>query len=255
MQKLPFEIILENSDFVAINKPQGLVINRAESVKNKPLADYMQEYLDIPLVAPSSAKSRDTKEFYSKSGVVHRLDKDTSGVVVIAKNPKSYIKLKDQFMKRKVIKTYSAVVFNNLVPLFEGRGFLKVNLPLARSSKNRHQFSVSNLGREAVSNVYLKTEFNGVKINPTTDFGGTSFTFVSVKPKSGRTHQIRVHLKALNAEILGDRIYCGRKQLKVIQTLDAKLMLHARRLVVLGNTLEASYPRSFVETADKLGFV
>ena len=162
---------------------------------------------------------------------------------MIAKNPEYFEKIKDLFLTRKIKKTYFAVVFYDIKKLFDDNDYLYVNLPIARSPRNRQKFAIVKSGRKAVSRIYLpkKGEFPPVlkskasdldrgAVSYLTEYKGKEFSFIKVKPKTGRTHQIRVHLKALNHEILGDVIYCGRNQIKFAKDNDFSLMLHASTL-------------------------
>lgn len=244
--------IFEDENLIVFNKPKGLVVNKAESQRAQVLADYTEKLLKIKKTKDFEKLTRDEQEFYSKQGIVHRLDKDTSGVIVVAKNPKSYVKLKEQFLKRKVKKTYKCVVFNNLTHLFESHDYLKVDLPIMRDTSNRTKFAVNKEGRKAVTDFYLNTQFNDTIISPIATFGEFTFTFLTAKPLTGRTHQIRVHSKALNGEILGDTLYCGRKQIAFAKKHEFVLMLHAQKLEILGHTFEAPYPKQFEEGVKKI---
>jgi 23S rRNA-/tRNA-specific pseudouridylate synthase len=107
-------------------------------------------------------------------------------------------------------------------------------------------------GREALSDIYLKTKFMRSNVQPVANYGGFTFTLLKVVPHTGRTHQIRVHTKALNAEILGDPLYCGRKQLGFARAEKIPLMLHARNLKILNYNLTADYPKTFEKIVKKI---
>lgn len=244
--------IFENKDLIVFNKPKGLVVNKSESQKNEVLANYTERLLKIKKPKNFEKLTRDEQEFYSKQGIVHRLDKNTSGVIVVAKNRVSYTLLKEQFLKKKTKKTYKCVVFNDLSQLFDGYDYLKVDLPLLRDSGNKRRFAVNKDGKRALTNFYLNTKFKDTIINPVSTFGDFSFTFLTAKPVTGRTHQIRVHAKALNGEILGDTLYCGRKQIAFAKKYEFVLMLHAQKLKILGHTFKAPYPKEFEEGVKKI---
>lgn len=246
------QTIYEDESLIAFNKPKGLVVNKAESQKAEVLANYTEEILKIKKPKNLDKLTRDEQEFYSKQGIVHRLDKDTSGVIVVAKNPESYVKLKEQFLKQKVKKTYKCVVFNDVSHLFATHDYLKVDLPILRDFSNRTKFAINKEGRKAVTDFYLNTQFNGITISPVSTFEEFNFTFLTAKPLTGRTHQIRVHSKALNGEILGDTLYCGRKQIAFAKKHQFALMLHAQKLEILGHTFEAPYPKQFEEGIKKI---
>ena len=306
-------IIEENEHFIAINKPQGLVVNRSETQKEETLQDLVENYLvdnkitgykdnrqnKEPQLAsyPDISVSKEIQgEFQVRSGIVHRLDKDTSGVVLVAKTPQAFAELKNLFLNRKIKKSYYAVVFGDVTSVFQGYPYLKVDLPLARNPRNRMKYAVVEGGREAVSYVYIAnpnqifhfadspfedkdkkiTGYKDIKRskdkrykyslssypdisssnNSVTEYDGYKFSFLRIKPKTGRTHQIRVHLKALNHEILGDRIYEGRKQKEFSQKHNISLMLHARslRFSAFGQkyNISAAFPKEFVNAVKEL---
>lgn len=250
--KYPFNIIDENEHLYAIDKPKGLVVNRAESQNQKVLADYTEQLLKIKTPKDISKLTRDEQEFYLKQGIVHRLDKETSGIILVAKNPDSYVLLKKQFLKKKVKKTYSLIVFNEITHLLDNHQFLKVNLPIGRDPTNRSKYAVTKEGRSAITNFYQNTSYNDIKISPVVKFGEFNFSFLTAKPITGRTHQIRVHSKALNCEVLGDTMYCGRKQIAFFKKYNIPLMLHAKKLEILGYTFESDYPKEFKQTVKLL---
>lgn len=265
-------IVLDNLDFFAVNKPKGLVINVSTTNKTETLQEIVGKayestfnvHLQILKVLQSkgfealgkkeiasilkterSAIFTETlkslegvsfqliKEFTDRSGIVHRLDKGTSGVVLVAKNATAFKKLKRNFLDRKVVKTYYAVVFGNINNTLKGNDYIHVNLPLGRNPRHRTEFAILASGRVADSMVYpaspLEMEIN---LKPESVKEGKNYVFSALKilPKTGRTHQIRVHLKALNHEILGDQTYMGRSQTRVAKKLNAPLMLHAQML-------------------------
>ncbi len=220
-------IIHEDNNLIAVNKPYGLVVNRADSVRGENLYDLVKDYLKIPLEIPEGREDPDDEdfaEFYKKSGVLHRLDKSTSGILIIAKTPESYRRLKRLFVNRKIKKTYFAICFNDLSKYLKTNVYIKVSLPLIRDVTNRQKFGVSKEGKESSSKVYAGSK------NYISTFKDYTFSFVKVIPKSGRTHQIRVHMKALNCEILGDSLYGGRMQARFAKLNNFKMMLVSKRL-------------------------
>ncbi|MDE2590184.1 MAG: RluA family pseudouridine synthase, partial [Patescibacteria group bacterium] len=159
-------------------------------------------------------------EFYSRGGIVHRLDKETSGVLVVAKNPESFGKLKEQFMTRTTEKVYQALAHGKITPP-EG----EINAPVGRLPFNRMHFGVIAGGREAVTHYkvlsYYQAKFGKQK---------EALSLVELYPKTGRTHQIRVHLKYLNHPIVADPLYAGRKVGREDRRVLSRLFLHAVRL-------------------------
>jgi 23S rRNA pseudouridine1911/1915/1917 synthase len=177
-------VIFEDSDLLVIIKPAGLVVNRADTVAEDTLQDWAENRLEIV----------DDEVFRQRSGIAHRLDKETSGVMVIGKNPTTLRHLMDQFKNRETSKEYLALV-HGLVEPNEGI----INLPLARSVYNRHRFKVDVFGKSAVTEYRVEKNMEG-------------YALVRLLPKTGRTHQIRVHMAHIGHPLVGDEVYGGRKR-------------------------------------------
>lgn len=204
------EIVFQDSDILVVNKPSGLVVNRSKTAKDKTLQDHISEILDF--------KDITDDQFLDRSGIVHRLDKDTSGLLVIAKNPKSFYKIQKQFKRREVIKEYHALLFRDLKD-----EIIEIDAPIKRDLKNRVKMSISQTGRAA------QTRIEKVK---TIDFKDFTASYVKIYPLTGRTHQIRIHTLAINHPVLGDQIYLTKKQLEMTQMYVNRLMLHAKSLTL-----------------------
>lgn len=143
-----------------------------------------------------------------RPGVVHRIDKDTSGLVIIAKNDKAHIDISEQIKKREVEKSYFALVRGNIR---EKQAI--INMPIGRSNKDRKKMAVDKKGKEAITEFKVLKKYNG-------------FTYIEVKIKTGRTHQIRVHMAEIGYPIVGDEVYSnGRNPFGV-----KGQMLHAAKL-------------------------
>ncbi len=181
-------IIFEDDFILVIDKPSGLVVNRADTTAK---IETLQDWID------SKYKMTDEDEFSARSGIVHRLDKDTSGILVIAKTPDAFESLKNQFKNREVVKKYLALVHGKVEPS-EGT----INAPIERNPFNRMHFGVFPGGREASTEYKLLKCLKLLK---------QEFSFLELAPHTGRTHQIRVHLKYINHPIVSDPIYGGRK--------------------------------------------
>lgn len=203
-------IIFEDDQILVINKPSGLVVNRAETVKEQTLQDWIERKTGI------FKKLRKDNNFNKRSGVVHRLDKDTSGLMVIAKTAQSFADLQQQFKQRKVKKKYLALVHGRLEPR---SGDIK--LPLGRKPQDRRKFIVRLKGRQAVTEYQVKEYLRR---------GEEWFSLVELDLKTGRTHQIRVHLRHLGHSLVTDRIYLGRQRFKKDQKWCPRLFLHASYL-------------------------
>lgn len=252
------KIVYEDQDLLVINKPPGVVVNRAETVKVETLQDWLENNIE----AIGSRKFPDdwqeqlpedfTNEygspqdiFNSRTGLAHRLDKDTSGVMLIAKHPGSLVNLLKQFRERKVQKRYSCLTHGKFaIPKGE------VNLPLGRRQSNRKLFAVMLEGRPALTEYEVQEFFPGINLEKLGVDTGRSkelkqkrfslyegFSMVSCWPKTGRTHQIRVHLAYLKHPIVGDQHYVGKKRAKLDSLWCERQFLHA-------SEIELIHPRS-----------
>jgi len=160
--------------------------------------------------------------FYSRCGIVHRIDKDTSGLLMIAKDPSTFLKLQKLFAGRQIKKEYKALAYGIFVDIAVGESF-EIDAPIARSNKNREKFAIDENGRAACT-IFKIDE---ILVDPGT---GEEFTLLTCYPQTGRTHQIRVHLTVLGHPIFGDKLYSGRKRYKThLVSLDRQF-LHATAL-------------------------
>ena len=181
-QDIPIDVLYEDNDIIVVNKPKGMVVHPANGNP------------DGTLVNAILSKCRGTLSGIGgeiRPGIVHRLDKDTSGVIIVAKNDKSHINLSQQIKDHKVEKTYIALV----------RGIVKeneasINMPIGRSKKDRKKMAVTSNGKQAITHFKVIERF--LKSN---------VTLLEVKIETGRTHQIRVHLSEIGYPIIGDAVY------------------------------------------------
>ena len=207
-------ILFEDNVFLAINKPPGIVVNRAESVKGETVQDWIEGYL--PKETWDGQTNTDFKE---RSGIVHRIDKETSGIHLIAKTPDAFRELQKQFKERVIHKTYLAIVHGTIAPKVG-----EIRAPVGRLPWNRERFGIVPGGKESVTRytvckVFMKDE--------------QPFSFIELHPETGRTHQIRVHMKYMNHPILGDYLYAGRKTSRDDRMWAPRVMLHAQKLVCM----------------------
>jgi 23S rRNA pseudouridine1911/1915/1917 synthase len=207
----PPKIIYEDKFFLVVDKPSGLVVNRARSVKVATLQDWLE--------GKFSWKEGEG-DFFSRTGVVHRLDKGTSGLILVAKKPKAFFDLQSQFKRREVGKRYLALVHGRLQP---GKG--TIDLPLGRNPYNRKKFVVFLTGKPALTNYQTDKVFKRPQ-------AGGSVSLLTLLPKSGRTHQLRVHLKHLNHPIVADPAYVGRKTYRLDKVWCPRIFLHAAGLTL-----------------------
>lgn len=217
-------ILFEDDSLLIINKPPGVVVNRADSVKEETIQDWAQNHLHITppsvrskaVVHPDGSVTRDIKaEFAQRAGIVHRIDKETSGCLIIAKTPEVFEELQRQFKEREIHKTYRAIVHGILVPP-EG----EVSAPVGRLPWNKERFGIVPGGKEAV------TKYKVIS-NPHSVISKEPLSLVEVYPETGRTHQIRVHMKYINHPLVGDYLYAGRKTARADRLWAPRVMLHA----------------------------
>ena len=198
-EEIPLNIVYEDDSVVVVNKPAGLVMHPAAGVPSGTLANALAfHFRQLP--------ERGGAE---RPGIVHRLDRDTSGLVVVARNEEAHESLAAQFLAREVTKYYVALVHG---ATREERG--RVEEPIGRDPQNRTRMAVVRGGRAAVSLYRVRRAYG-------------RFTLLDVQIKTGRTHQIRVHLAHVKHPVVGDRVYgAGRDQ----QITDARLRASVERL-------------------------
>ena len=197
------KIIYEDSSLLVLDKPAGWIVNEASTTKDQPVLQTWLSQKDYPL-ARSLAERR---------GIVHRLDKETSGIIIVAKTKSAFEALQRQFKERQVKKTYLALVHG---VLDEKVG--EIEAPVGRLPWRRDRFGVLAGGREALTSYQVIDYF-------TRD--GEEYSLVEAKPKTGRTHQIRIHLKYLGHPVVADEFYAGRKTARRDRTWCPRLFLHA----------------------------
>ncbi|PLX15307.1 MAG: RNA pseudouridine synthase [Candidatus Muiribacterium halophilum] len=172
------EILYEDENIIVVNKPRGVVVHPAESVKDPTVVNHLI-FLGVPL-APVS---------YERPGVVHRIDRFTSGIVVFVKDMKTYDGMVELFKLKKIQKKYIALCYNRFKTL---QGI--IDMPIGRSTKDRRKMSVKPGGKSAVTHFEVKAEYG-------------DYSYLELFPKTGRTHQLRVHLAKVGHPIVGDDVY------------------------------------------------
>jgi len=222
-ENIPLEIVYEDEYLAVINKKAGMVVHPGAGVSSGTLANAIAYKFKIQnskfKIDGNLDEQSKIQNLKSKIGIVHRLDKDTSGLIVVAKSDEIHEKLSEQFRKREVFKSYVALVHGEID---ENSG--KIEARIAREKHNRTKMSVRKHGRYALSLWKVKKRFE-------------KFTLLSVEIKTGRTHQIRVHLAYINHPVVGDETYnSGRDKTvkdanvrKAIQELN-RFFLHAEKL-------------------------
>jgi 23S rRNA pseudouridine1911/1915/1917 synthase len=204
--KVEFEIIYEDENIIAINKPAGLQVHPSHEEKMKTLINGLVEKF------PEIKNVGDDPSF--RPGIVHRLDKDTSGVMVIARNQKTFTELKKLFQDREIKKEYLAIVFGK----FKNKKGV-IEKPIARSK---------NYKKQIISNVKTKTKIRLAVTEYEVLKEYDNYSLLKAVPKTGRMHQIRVHLSALGHSVVGDRKYEYKNNTSPPQV--RRQLLHARSL-------------------------
>jgi len=238
---LNLSIIYQDNDIVVVNKPAGVAVHKGVAEKGETVADWLMEKF------PEMKKVGDEPEF--RPGIVHRLDKDTSGVLVAARIQKSFEFLKNQFQKREVVKKYLALVEGELK---NDNG--TIDLPIGRSKSDfRKKLASDNAKgelREAVTEYKVLERFGSVRHSMSNTNTGHPYTLVEAYPKTGRTHQIRVHFKAIGHPIVCDSLYGGKRMTCPFDL--ARHFLHANFLEFISPSgarlkLEADLPEDLAE--------
>jgi 23S rRNA pseudouridine1911/1915/1917 synthase len=237
---MSLSIIFEDEELLVINKPWGITVNRSDTTKEE---ETLQDLADR---SGKIAKDTDDDEFESRAGIVHRLDKETSGVMLIARNPVSFHELQRQFKERIVEKSYVALAHGDIIPKSG-----QISVPVGRLPWNRKRFGVVSGGRESQTFYEVIKEYE----NSTTR---EKLSLVRLFPKTGRTHQIRVHLKYINHPIFADPLYSGRKTARQDRKELSRVFLHAEKITFLHPksgekiTFEAPLPEELSNLLEKL---
>ena len=219
-QDIPIEIIYEDNDIIVVNKPEGMVVHPANGNPDGTLVNAIMAICKDSLSGIGGEL---------RPGIVHRLDKDTSGILIVAKNDKAHIVLSDQIKNHEVQKTYIALV----------RGIVKeneatINMPIGRSKQDRKKMAVDKDGKEAITHFKVLKRYD-------------NYTLLEIKIDTGRTNQIRVHMSQIGHPVVGDDVYSNGKNEFGVEGQ----MLHARSLdfkhPITGKAihLEAEIPEYF----------
>lgn len=216
-------ILYEDESILVVNKPAGLVVHEDGRTKEPTLVDWiLEKYPEMKEVGEPLTLS--SGEVIYRPGIVHRLDRETSGVLVIAKTQKAFEYLKKQFQSRETKKTYFAFVYGEIK---EEEG--TIDRPIARSRKDFRLWSAQRgargEAREAVTNYAVRLRAKG-------------FSYVEVEPKTGRTHQIRVHFKAINHPVVCDKLYAPKLAQRSLGEVGRESALGFERLALHARSLE-----------------
>jgi 23S rRNA pseudouridine1911/1915/1917 synthase len=233
---MEIQVLLETPDYLLINKPFGLMVH-TDGRNNEPtLVDWILK--TRPEISGVGEPILIDGKTFDRPGIVHRLDKETSGIMIIAKNQESFLFFKQNFKDRKIEKKYNAFVWGQFK---ESSGV--INEPIGRSSGDFRRWHAGRgkrgEEREAITNWSVLSCFE--------DENGDQFSFVELSPKTGRTHQLRVHMKFIQRPIVSDSLYAPTKR----EALDfSRVALHARSIRFLDQNskevfVEAPYPSDF----------
>lgn len=226
-QDIPLDIVYEDNDILVVNKQKGLVVHPGNGNPDGTLVNAIMNHCKESLSGIGGE---------IRPGIVHRLDKDTSGILIIAKNDKAHINISEQIKNHEVKKTYIALV----------RGIVRENMatidmPIARSNKDRTKMAVSKNGKNAITHIKVLERFKGV-------------TLLEVNIETGRTHQIRVHLSEIGYPIVGDYVYSnGKNPFNVVGQMLHSMRIEFKHPVTNKQMkLEAELPEYFKEVLTSL---
>ena len=226
-EDIPVEIIYEDSDIIVVNKPKGLVVHPANGNPDGTLVNAIMNICKDSLSGIGGEK---------RPGIVHRLDKDTSGILIVAKNDKAHLQMSEQIKNREVKKIYIALVKGII-----NENEATINMPIARSKKDRKKMAVDKDGKVAITHFKVLKRYN-------------KYTLLEIKIDTGRTHQIRVHLSEIGHPVVGDEVYSNGKnefgihgQLLHAKSLDFKHPITGKKM-----HLETELPQEFKEVLQEL---
>lgn len=208
------KVVFEDDYILVLEKPAGMVVNRTETVKEKTLQDWIEKNFQFSILKESRKAGTFNFQF-CRSGIVHRLDKETSGLILVAKTKEAFENLQAQFKARKVKKKYLSLVHGKL----DGREG-EIVLPVGRIRRDREKFGVVVEGKKA------RTKYKVLRVEHR---GKEAYSFLELQPITGRTHQIRVHLTFLGHPLVADLKY-GGKRAKTDRLFCPRMFLHASYL-------------------------
>ncbi len=224
-EDLPIEIVYEDDDVAVVNKPQGMVVHPSAGHAQGTLVNALMYHM----------KNLSSINGVIRPGIVHRIDKDTSGLLMIAKNDQAHEALAQQLKDKTSLRKYIALV-HGVIPHEKGT----INAPIGRSKVDRKIQAIREDGKPAVTHFTVLERFE-------------NFTLVELQLETGRTHQIRVHMKYIGYPLAGDPVYGPKKTLKGNgQFLHAKLLGFTHPQTNEQMTFEAPLPEVFEKTLEKL---
>ncbi len=250
---LELDVIYQDEQIVVVNKPAGVVVNKAKTVEGPTIQDWLVDFLgggeELKKIAQSKKEWQSlvpddfddqygspAEIFLKRQGLVHRLDKDTSGVLLLAKNPGALVNLLRQFKQRTTKKKYLCLVHGEAKV-----DSAAIRAPIARSSLNRHKFRAEIDGRQSVTYYRVIQTYTELKQEAMTpqqqkqlkDYWNSyqqGFSLLEVMPKTGRTHQVRVHMAHIKHPLVADRTYGGSRRSRLDQIWCPRQFLHALQI-------------------------
>lgn len=226
-ENIELEIVYEDNDIIVVNKPKGLVVHPANGNPDGTLVNAIMAICKESLSGIGGE---------IRPGIVHRLDKDTSGLIIVAKNDKAHINMSKEIKDRQVKKIYIALVRGRVA-----ENEATINMPIGRSTKDRKKMAVRKDGKEAITHFKVLKRYH-------------NYTLLEVKIDTGRTHQIRVHMAEIGHPIVGDMVYSnGKNEFGVVgQMLHAKSLDFKHPITGKQIHLEAELPQYFKDVLNKL---
>ncbi len=226
-QEIPIDVVFEDEDMIVVNKPKGMVVHPASGNPDGTLVNAIMAICKDSLSGIGGE---------IRPGIVHRIDKDTSGLLLVAKNDKTHINLSEQIRKHEVVKTYIALA----------RGVIKENnatikMPIGRSTKDRKKMAVTESGKQAITHFKVLDRYE-------------ECTLLEINIETGRTHQIRVHMSEIGFPIIGDEVYSnGKNKYGIVgQALHAKSLEFTHPTTNKKMRLEANLPEYFENVLNEL---
>lgn len=183
-QEIPLDIIYEDEDIIVVNKAKGMVVHPGNGNKDNTLVNAILAHCKGSLSGIGGEL---------RPGIVHRIDKDTTGLLIVAKNDKAHINISEQIKNHTVTKVYTALVKGNI---FENEA--TIDMPIGRSKTDRKKMAVTEEGKNAITHIKVLKRYG-------------NYTLISAKIDTGRTHQIRVHMAEIKHPIIGDEVYSSGK--------------------------------------------
>ena len=219
-QDIPLDIVFEDDDIIVVNKPKGMVVHPGNGNPDNTLVNAVLAHTKGNLSGIGVE---------IRPGIVHRIDKDTSGLIIVAKNDKAHINMSEQIKNHEVVKIYTALVKGNIT-----ENEATIDMPISRDKNDRKKMCVSIDGKKAVSHIKVVKRYG-------------DYTLLRVKIDTGRTHQIRVHLSKIGHPVVGDEVYSsGKNEFGVHgQMLHSTILEFKHPLTGESMRLEAPLPKYF----------